>query len=107
MKFIFCPHCQDIRRLAKAFVDCACGSSGGLYLEDGKRALISGDAIPFAFDNQSFIYALEVAAQNKPEGGASKVFSAFAISLPCRTIRRISIVPDQLFDPEAAWEEGK
>jgi hypothetical protein len=107
MKLIFCPHCQDVRRLAQAFVNCDCGSSGGLYLTDGKRALISGDAIPFGFDNEHLIAALGASMRNNMADKGSKAFSAFAISLPCSTIRRITVTPGQPFDIEAAWDGAK
>lgn len=59
MKFIFCQECHDVQLLIKGIRSCLCGQSYGSYLDDGKRAVIGGEAIPFGINNGSFSLALE------------------------------------------------
>ncbi|RJQ53239.1 MAG: hypothetical protein C4521_08205 [Actinobacteria bacterium] len=77
MKLIYCPRCEDLRKLALAKQKCACGASFGRYESDGWHAKIGGKAIPVGVDNHSFLTALH----RKPAG-----FTAFFIKLPCPTI---------------------
>ena len=78
MKLLFCPKCQDVRKLLRERTECSCGESWGYYLEDGLRAEIGGIAIPLGFDNVSFKKALR----------AGDTFVVFFIKMPCNTIER-------------------
>jgi len=82
MKLLFCPKCQDIRKLLHRRVFCECGASYGNYLEDSLSAVIGGKAIPIGFDNHSFQRALE----NRPKKGRGERFDAFVIADHCDTI---------------------
>jgi hypothetical protein len=59
MKLIFCPHCEDIRKLSTKKVFCKCKASSGYYKKDGLHAVIGGAAIPLGISNISFIKALQ------------------------------------------------
>lgn len=58
MKLIYCPECQDVRKLHKKWAACECGKSWGFYNEDGLHAVIGGKAVPLGFNNSSFAQAL-------------------------------------------------
>jgi hypothetical protein len=75
MKLIFCPFCEDVRKLAYTPRTCVCGQSWGYYYEDGLHAVIGGKAIPLGFNNASLADAL----RNRPEGGMGERFEAFVI----------------------------
>ena len=81
MKLIFCPHCQDVRKLLRDRVQCSCGKSYGWY-KDKMNAVIGGDAIPLGFDNYSLALSLKI----RPESGSGAVFTAFVIPHKCKTI---------------------
>jgi hypothetical protein len=82
MKLLFCPKCQDARKLQYRRVFCECGKSWGNYLEDGLNAYMGGEAIPLGFDNPS----LQQALRNQPEQAPGKRFDAFVIQKNCDTI---------------------
>ena len=83
MKFIFCPHCHDIRRLFHGTVtSCQCGKSSGQYLADGVQAKLWGDAIPLGILNDSFVAAVRA----RPEEGKGERFEAFVIPRDCPTV---------------------
>lgn len=85
MKLIFCPHCHDIRKLARLLTTCQCGRSWGQYLEDELHAVYGGVAAPLGIDNSSFVDALK----NQPEDGLGQRFEAFVIPKQCPTFRKI------------------
>jgi hypothetical protein len=75
MKLIFCPLCEDVRKLHKEETKCRCGKSSGKYLEDGLHAVIAGEAIPLGFSNPSFAEVL----RNRPREGMGQDFVAFVM----------------------------
>jgi len=86
MKLLFCPICQDIRKLGdQKEIKCRCGRSGGWYKQDGLHAILTGRAIPIGFTNSSFIKAL----CTQPQEGRGRRFEAFVIPVECPTIERI------------------
>ena len=85
MKLIFCKKCQDVRKLLFEAVICACGSSGGVYLDDGINATYWGEAVPLGFDNFSLARAIE----NQPNSGSGERFTAFVIPKKCPTYKSL------------------
>jgi len=85
MKLIFCPHCQDVRKLDYKEVRCKCERSSGWYKSDGLNAIIAGSAIPVGFHNASFSRALH----SRPVSGPGARFEAFVIPVECPTIERL------------------
>jgi hypothetical protein len=88
MKLIYCPHCHDVRKLARLLTTCQCGRSWGQYLEDDLHAVYGGVAVPLGFTNPSFVDALK----NQPEEGLGERFEAFVIPKKCPTLRKIEPV---------------
>jgi hypothetical protein len=85
MKLIFCPKCQDVRKLGYNMVTCTCGESWGKYYEDGLNAVIGGEAVAIGFSNIDFLHALK----SQPKTGTKgKKFEAFVIPRYCDTIDR-------------------
>ncbi|MFW9874521.1 MAG: hypothetical protein ACFFG0_15550 [Candidatus Thorarchaeota archaeon] len=85
MKLIFCPKCQDVRKLQLSKnISCSCGCSGGMYLND-LNAIYFGDAIPIGFSNSSFAKAI----RNQPEEGQGGRFEAFIIPKKCNTFKKL------------------
>ena len=82
VKLIFCPQCEDIRRLAHGLRYCSCARSWGYYRGDGLNAVIGGGAIPIGFENKSFVEALK----SRPAGGMGSRFEAFVIPEKCPTV---------------------
>lgn len=82
MKLLFCPKCEDVRKLQFRRVFCECGKSWGNYFEDGLNAYIGGEAVPLGFDNSS----LQRALKNRPKQGPGKRFDAFVIQTNCDTV---------------------
>ena len=84
MKLIFCPNCQDVRKLnTKHIVSCDCGKSFGKY-NDNLNATIGGDAIPLGFANNTLSNALKM----RPIKGMGRTFTAFVIPVECPTIKQ-------------------
>ena len=55
MKLIFCPNCEDVRKITTEYATfCTCGRSWGQYNEDGITAIYSGEAIPLFIENSCF-----------------------------------------------------
>lgn len=54
MKLLYCKKCHDVFNLQIDTKRCECGAVEGRYI-DGQNADYSGDAIPFAIDNHSFM----------------------------------------------------
>lgn len=84
MKLIFCPECQDVRKIDHTKVVCFCGASSGKYIDD-INAVISGSAIPLGFDNYAFAKALI----RRPTEGMGRRFQAFVIPKICPTIEEV------------------
>ena len=42
MKLLFCPHCNDVKKLDRGMVYCSCRNSFGQYLNDGLHAEVGG-----------------------------------------------------------------
>lgn len=96
MKLLYCPRCQDVRKLD--YLDdkqqptyCKCKSSWGYYLPDGLFAVRGGMSIMLGFNNGSF----QQAVINQPAGyGMGESFEAFVIPEPCETIRNEGQTPN-------------
>lgn len=86
MKLLFCPNCQDVRKLSYKLVVCNCGASRGWYEKDGLHATIRGKAIPLGFANSSLLEAVI----DQPEEGTGKVFTAFVIPKDCPTVIKLT-----------------
>ena len=82
MKLLFCPCCQDVKKLLerKRRV-CICGESWGQYTDD-LNAVLGGKALPLGIDNNSFIDAYHFT----PDDGRGSVFEAFFIEKNCPTV---------------------
>jgi len=87
MKLIFCPHCEDIRKLQRETTRCTCGRSYGHYCKDWLHACYGGEAVPLGFDNTSFSEAL----RQRPLAGLGKRFEAFVIPRQCPTLRYLGV----------------
>lgn len=85
MKLIFCPDCQDIRKLLHEQTYCSCGKSWGQYTDD-INAVIGGLAIPIGIANYSFVEALKADRVYGQKDGTQ--FTAFIIPLPCKTVQQ-------------------
>ena len=84
MKLIFCPECQDVRKMrAGVPVSCQCGLSWGRYIDD-LNAVYGGEAVPIGIANPSLATAIEY----RPDSGAGTKFDAFVIPKHCNTCRR-------------------
>lgn len=83
MKLIFCKQCHDVLRLFSYDRKCACGKSGGYYL-DNINAVYYGTAVPLGFDNRT----LSAAVANQPAGGMGACFVSFVIPVVCDTFRK-------------------
>jgi len=82
MKLLYCPHCQDIKKLQeKRYTFCNCLESFGAYINQ-LDAQYFGSAIPLGIDNQSFVKALRL----RPDTGLGMRFEAFVIPHECPTV---------------------
>lgn len=83
MKLIFCPKCQDIRKLHRASahdpIHCRCGRSWGRYLDDEVMAEVGGEAVVLGIDNRSFEMAFR-ASRGPRRKDAEFDFEAFVIN---------------------------
>jgi hypothetical protein len=87
MKLIFCPICQDIKKLTdKHAVECECGRSWGIYLDE-INAEYGGQAIPLGIANAS----LAVALKNRPTDSTTtgSLFDAFVIPSNCASCVKV------------------
>lgn len=57
MKLLYCPKCNDVRKLQYDLTTCKCGVSKGRYLSNGADAEINDQAMVIGFHN----VALELA----------------------------------------------
>ncbi|MFK5948103.1 MAG: hypothetical protein QM500_04965 [Methylococcales bacterium] len=89
MKLIICASCQDIFKLQDVEKRCVCGKSWGLYLDNGLKAKIGGDAIPLGIDNSSLADALA----NRKEKGKGIRFTSFVISDSIKNIEQVGERP--------------
>lgn len=72
MKLLYCPLCQDVRRIwPNAETRCVCRASSGRYVE-GKAAEFTGEAIPLGIGWAPFRAALAA-----PDEGERRFFNAF------------------------------
>ncbi len=66
MKLIYCPECNDVKRVWQLRVRyCACGKSWGYYLDDDLTAEMGGCAVPLAIANDE----LREASAQRPQTG--------------------------------------
>jgi len=87
MKLIYCPVCNDVRKInPRKVVDCECGKSWGVYEKDGLNATYGGKAIPLGFNNSSFLSAID----SQPLCGLGSHFEAFVIPIWCDTYERVT-----------------
>jgi hypothetical protein len=87
VKLIYCPECQDVKKLQKGTRWCKCRESWGFYKEDGLNAVLGGEAVPLGFNNRSFALALRMRTGSRYQ---AKNFTAFTIDESvCDTIERV------------------
>lgn len=85
MKLLYCDRCGDIFSLGYHLRHCICGTTCGMYLEDGHHAEDhSSHAVPIGFKNSEFLDAI----RNQPETGPGKTFAAFVVEKNCPTFRK-------------------
>ena len=89
MKMIYCPHCDDIRKLHSKPVLCECRRSWGHYIDD-LNAVYGGEAVPLGLANSTFNNALK----NRPDNGLGERFCAFVIPVSCPTFIHDPYNPD-------------
>jgi len=87
MKLIFCPDCQDIRKIGHNNTYCACGASYGRYLDD-INAEYGGLALPFGMSNPSLYRAFRMYEEGKVKT-VSVMVEAFLIPEDCETFVKI------------------
>ena len=85
MKLLYCPKCEDVRKLRWESVTCSCGKSWGHYYKDGLHAVVGGKAIPLGFANPSLATALK----KRPANGQGSRFEAFVIPRQCPTVEEL------------------
>lgn len=85
MKLIYCPKCDDVRKIHSRATRCKCQKSWGRYLPDGLHATYGGKAIPLGFDNPSFLEAIK-----QQRGYTSSRFRAFVIQRECPTFKQVT-----------------
>ena len=85
MNLIYCPECQDVRKLDFAVTVCSCGASKGWYSDNRLHAVIQGKAIPIRFDNPSLMAALG----NHLWNGLGVEFTAFVLPKNCDTVTKL------------------
>lgn len=89
MKLLFCPHCQDVRKLGGLMTLCECQKSWGHYSDDGLNAIYGGGAIPIGFKNPSLVEAVHAQQdEGDREDGMGRRFDAFVMPWCARTISR-------------------
>ena len=82
MKLLFCPVCQDVKKLLERRRRvCICGESWGQYTDD-LNAVLGGKALPLGIDNMTFVDAYH----HIPEHGQGARFQAFFIEKKCPTV---------------------
>lgn len=67
MKLIFCPRCQDVRKLQRYQTYCECGYVSGRYDADGAHATVSQNATVIGLDNHTLRRAI-IASQDRDSG---------------------------------------
>lgn len=72
MKLLLCLNCSDVTNLAMTHRECACGQSGGKYLQDGLNAVHYGNSMLLGFHNGSLALAVNKQAR---EGDSFETFS--------------------------------
>lgn len=81
MKLIFCPDCQDVRKLSYEMTYCNCRESCGRYV-DKLNAEINKHAIPLGFNN----FSLFDAVRNRSTKFWGEPFKAFVIQRKCSSV---------------------
>lgn len=103
MKLLFCPNCQDVRKIGgppmydereqrsniqAETVYCRCHKSWGVYV-DNLNAVYGGDAVMLGFSNSSLGMALtDQDAFGDKSTGLGRIFEAFIIPESAPTVRR-------------------
>jgi hypothetical protein len=87
MKLLFCPVCQDVKKLHLEMTFCNCCSSSGQY-NSHINASYYGRAIPLGISNQSFSKALELWRECRKIATKGIEFDSFIIPDKAKTIRK-------------------
>jgi len=58
VKLLYCPKCNDIKKLSFVERHCKCGHVWGHYEPDGLHAVVSAEAEVLGIDNESLALAL-------------------------------------------------
>lgn len=94
MKLLYCPHCQDVRKLAlqepglNESTFCDCGKSWGYYTDD-INAVYGGDAVMLGFSNHTLAEAMRRQQKHGDQvDGMGRQFVAFVIPESAPTVRR-------------------
>jgi hypothetical protein len=95
MKLLYCPHCQDVRKLRteaeiKTYgedIVCLCTRSWGRYTDE-LNAVYGGDAVMLGFANSTLALAIKANKDSPPERGNGRTFIAFIIPESAPTVKR-------------------
>lgn len=84
MKLIYCPECEDVRKIhwGRVVTRCKCGKSEGYYEADGVHAWYGGLAVPLGIENNSLTQAVQEWSRNCDH---PRAFVAFIIEAGCPT----------------------
>jgi len=88
MKLIFCPGCEDIRKIHFELTYCFCRSSWGKYEQDGDHAIYGGEAIPVAIGNRSFTSAIRASRTGGPRRKEGIPFKAWIVPTRSPTFKK-------------------
>lgn len=89
MKLLYCPKCQDIKKLQYRRRECKCGSSWGWYEKNGWHAVVGGECVPLGINN----FSLEEELIRGDSYG--RTFLAFVINSTCKTVERMGDNPKE------------
>lgn len=102
MKLLFCPHCQDVRKLGVVKRDhdnpnllvthtmthCTCGKSWGYYT-DSINAVYGGDAVMLGISNTRLAHAIEMQkTRGDRDDGLGWTLAAFIIPESAPSVQR-------------------
>lgn len=108
MKLIYCPTCNDVKRLKFGKTLCDCGASWGWCrgpLLTAPPVEFGGDAIPLGIDGVGFERALMRSQETK--GKQSEPFIAFVIEADCPTFKKAPPPPTRRPEDETKDAETK
>jgi len=105
MKLLFCPECEDVRKLGYSRTTFDCGASYGWYEKDGHCASIGGEALVIGLDNNVLVQGLE---ELEEQAHLRPVIDSYSINpqltawLFAEGYKRIKRVPSHLTKVEEA-----